>query len=104
MMVKSNVGCTGLNSIDVSELAVDQSLTHYTFDYDAGTEANTEAAGTMPGPADGGEGFNEARDDIDKVAMHPGVVSQQDGLSGSTLSREHKFDNPLAKIVISRTQ
>lgn len=104
MMVNTNDGFTGLNSIDVSELAVEQSLTHYTSAYDAGTEANTETAGTIPGPADGGEGFNEARDDTNKVAMHPGVVSQQDGLSGSTLSREHKFDNPLAKVVISRTQ
>ncbi|MFT5808172.1 MAG: hypothetical protein ACI9LG_002473 [Moritella dasanensis] len=25
--------------------------------YDAGTEANSEAVGTIPGPADGGEGL-----------------------------------------------
>ncbi|MDQ9092206.1 spondin domain-containing protein [Pseudoalteromonas haloplanktis] len=104
MMVNTNDGFTGLNSIDVSSLAVDETLTHFTFAYDAGTEANTEAAGSIPGPADGGEGFNETRDDINYVAMHPGVVSQQDGLSGSILYSEHKFDNPLAKVVITRTQ
>lgn len=104
MMVNTNDGFTGLNSIDVSALTVDEALTHFTFAYDAGTEANSEAEGSIPGPADGGEGFNEARDDIDLVSMHPGVVSQQDGLSGSTLNSEHKFDNPLAKIVITRTQ
>lgn len=104
MIVNTNDGFTGLNAIDVSALAVNETLTHFTFAYDAGTEANTEATGSIPGPADNGEGFNEVRDDVNYVAMHPGVVSQQDGLSGSTLHSEHKFDNPLAKVVITRTQ
>ena len=80
------------------------SLTFTTFAYDAGTEANSEAAGTIPGPADSGEGFNEERDDVNYVAMHPGVVSQHDGLSSSVLSSQHKFDNPLTQVVITRTQ
>ena len=104
MMVNTNDGFTGLNAIDVSSLAVDQTLTHFTFAYDAGTESNSEASGTIPGPADSGEGFNEIRDDVNVIAMHPGVVSQQDGLTNSVLSSEHKFDNPLAKVVITRTQ
>jgi len=104
MMVNTNDGFTGLSALDVSSLAVGDSLTRTTVAYDAGTEANTEAAGTIPGPADGGEGFNEARDDVNFVARHPGVVTNEDGLSGSVLSPEHKFDNPLAKVVITRTQ
>lgn len=104
MLVNTNDAFTGLNAVDVSALAVNETLTHFTFAYDAGTEANTEASGSIPGPADGGEGFNEARDDVDYVSMHPGVVSQLDGLSDSTLHSEHKFDNPLAKVVITRTQ
>ncbi|MCQ8879641.1 spondin domain-containing protein [Pseudoalteromonas shioyasakiensis] len=104
MMVNTNDGFTGLNAMDVSSLAVDQTLTHFTLAYDAGTESNSEASGTIPGPADSAEGFNEARDDVNVIAMHPGVVSQYDGLAASILSSEHKFDNPLAKIVITRTQ
>ena len=104
MMVNTNDGFTGLSALDVSSLAVGDSLIRTTAAYDAGTEANTEAAGTIPGPADGGEGFNEARDDVNFVARHPGVVTNEDGLSSSVLSPEHKFDNPLAKVVITSTQ
>lgn len=104
MMVNTNDGFTGLSAVDVSALAVGESIMRTTVAYDAGTEANTEAAGTLPGPVDGGEGFNEARDDVDFVARHPGVVTNEDGLSSSVLSPEHKFDNPLAKVVITRTQ
>ena len=68
-------------------------------------QVRTETADTVPGPAAGGEGFNEIRDDIaDIITMHPGVVSKQDGLSNSVLGAEHKFDNPVSKIVITRTQ
>ncbi|AQP99845.1 hypothetical protein B0W48_08610 [Pseudoalteromonas aliena] len=104
MMVNTNDGFTGLSAIDVSALAVGDSIMRTTVAYDAGTEANTEAAGTLPGPVDNGEGFNEARNDVDFVARHPGVVTNEDGLSSSVLSPEHKFDNPLAKVVITRTQ
>ncbi len=104
MLVNTNDAFTGLNAIDVSSLAVDESLSRISFAYDAGTEANSEAAGTIPGPADSGEGYNEMRDDIDRVAMHPGVVSQDDGLTSSVLIGQHKFDNPIARITITRTQ
>ena len=104
MLVNTNDAFTGLNAIDVSSLAVNESLSRTSFAYDAGTEANSEAAGTIPGPADSGEGYNEMRDDIDRVAMHPGVVSQDDGLTNSVLTSQHKFDNPVARITITRTQ
>lgn len=104
MMVNTNDGFTGLNSLDVSSMAVGDSMRFTTYAYDAGTEANSEQVGTIPGPADSGEGFNAARDDIDKVAMHPGVVGMDDGLSGSVLTSVHKFDNPLLAVTISRTK
>ena len=47
MLVNTNDAFTGLNAIDVSSLAVDEALTFTTFAYDAGTEANSEAAGTF---------------------------------------------------------
>lgn len=104
MLVNTNDAFTGLNAIDVSSLAVNESLSRTSFAYDAGTEANSEAQGTIPGPADSGEGYNEMRDDINRVAMHPSVVSQHDGLTNSVLTSQHKFDNPVARITITRTQ
>ena len=104
MLVNTNDAFTGLNAIDVSSLAVNESLSRTSFAYDAGTEANSEALGTIPGPADSGEGYNEMRDDINRVAMHPSVVSQHDGLTNSVLTSQHKFDNPVARITITRTQ
>ncbi|WMN60897.1 spondin domain-containing protein [Pseudoalteromonas xiamenensis] len=102
MMVNTNDGFTGLNAMDVSNLAEGDSVAMRTYAYDAGTEANTEAQGTIPGPADGGEGFNSTREAIDKVAMHPGVVGNDDGLSSSILDSTHKFDNPLMLVTITR--
>ncbi|MBQ4812256.1 hypothetical protein A7985_19070 [Pseudoalteromonas luteoviolacea] len=102
MMVNTNDGFTGLNALDVSSMAVGEEMRFVTYAYDAGTEANTEASGTIPGPADGGEGFNAQRETLNKVAMHPGVVGQDDGLSSSVLSSDHKFDNPLMAITITR--
>jgi hypothetical protein len=72
--------------------------------YDAGTEANSEAKGTMPGPADGGEGFNASRDDVDFVHIHPGVISMYDGLADSVLGASHRFDNPVLAVTIMRTE
>lgn len=106
MLVNTNDAFTGLNGWDLSALEPGDSWTTRTRVYDSGTEANTEAAGTIPGPADGsdGAGFAEARDDVDFVIGHPGVVSADDGLTGSVLSGQHKFDNPAVRITITRTE
>ena len=60
--------------------------------------------GTIPGPVDMGIGFDTARDDVDFVAMPPGIVSVDDGLNTSVLSKLHGFDNPIAKIQVIRTE
>lgn len=105
MLVNTNDAFTGLNAVDVSAMAVGDSFTRSTIVYDAGTEANSEAAGTIPGPADGGEGFNAARDDLaDQVTMHSGVVTSDDGLTSSVLNQMHRFDNPVARFTVTRTQ
>ncbi|WP_042150397.1 MULTISPECIES: spondin domain-containing protein [unclassified Pseudoalteromonas] len=104
MMVNTNDGFSGLNAIDVSALEVGSQLNFKTGAYDSGTEVNNEASGTIPGPADMGEGFNAARDDVDFVAVHPGVVSSDDGLTQSVLNYTHKFDNPLMGVSITRIQ
>ncbi|MDH5456618.1 MAG: spondin domain-containing protein, partial [Gammaproteobacteria bacterium] len=103
MLVNTNDAITALDAVDVSTLAAGTSMTWRTIAYDAGTEANTEEAAHIPGPAGGGEGFNAARDDIaDRVSMHAGVVGQDDGFATSGLNNQHRFDNPVARVRITR--
>ena len=104
MPVNTNDAFTGTNSLSLDELEVGESVTVNTRVYDAGTEANSEAAGTIPGPADGGEGFNAERDDVDVVTMHKGVITSSDGLTTSILTEQHRFDNPTARISVTRTE
>lgn len=104
MLVNTNDAFTGINAQSLAELEVGQSWTTRTRVYDSGTEANSEAQGTIPGPVDSGAGFDAARDDVDYVAMHPGVVSMQDGLASSVLTKQHGFDNPATKITVTRTE
>ena len=103
MLVNTNDAFTGLNAMSVESMAVGDVITVLGVAYDAGTEADTESAATIPGPA-GGEGFNAARDDqADRVSMHSGVVSQDDGFATSDLSEQYRFDNPVVQISIERT-
>lgn len=103
MLGNTNDAFNGVNSVAIGELAVGESLTINTMSYDAGTEMNSESQATIPGPAGGGEGFNAARDDmVNQVTMHPGVVTRGDGKIDSTLSQVHRWDNPVAKIIITR--
>lgn len=103
MLVNTNDAFTGLNSHDLTSYSVGDMKSFTLNVYDSGTEANSEMAATIPGPAAMGEGFNAARDDIvDVVTMHPGVVSQDDGLTDSVLNANHRFDNLVAKVSIKR--
>ncbi len=105
MLVNTNDAFTGTNSVSLSDLMVGTTLVLNLPAYDAGTEANTESSATMPGPVDGGEGFNVARNDLlDQVTIHPGVISQDDGLASSVLNQSHRFDNPVARVTIMRTE
>ncbi|MBU2878808.1 MULTISPECIES: spondin domain-containing protein [Aliiglaciecola] len=104
MLVNTNDAFTGLNAWDLSQLAVGDTWKGAMAAYDAGTEGNSEAAGTIPGPADGGVGFEDARDDVDYVAMHPGVVTSADNLATSVLDSQHKFDNPVISISVTRIE
>jgi hypothetical protein len=103
MLVNTNDAITGLNGAAVAEMVAGDSISWRAIAYDSGSEANTESAGHIPGPAGGGEGFNAARDDIeDRVAMHTGVVGQDDGFASSDLNGQHRFDNPVAQVTIDR--
>ncbi len=104
MLVNTNDAFTGLTGVDISTLAVAQEKSWLLNVYDSGTELNNEAAGTIPGPADGGTGYDAARDDINLIGYHSGIVSQDDGLSNSVLTQAHRFDNPAVKLTINRTK
>lgn len=105
MLVNTNDAFSGVNAKDISSLALNESVWLRTNTYDSGTEANTESDGSMPGPANAnGEGYNAERDDFDIVTMHPGVVTQDDGLMNSVLTQAHRFDNPTLAIKITRTK
>jgi len=102
MLVNSNDAFTGRNCIDVSSLEVGETLMTSMPSYDAGTEANTEEASTIPGPAGGGEGFNALRDDRNFVSIHSGAITKDDGLATSALSQDHKWSHPTASVLIER--
>ncbi len=103
MLVNTNDAYTGINATSLAALESGESVSYSAPVWDAGTESNTEAAGTIPGPADGGEGFNASRSDSsDRVRFHSGIVSSQDGLSSSVLTADHRFDNPAAVITVTR--
>ncbi|MFT6270724.1 MAG: hypothetical protein ACJAVV_003563 [Alphaproteobacteria bacterium] len=115
MLVDTNDGFAGINAKDISNMEIGESRTFMAPVWDAGTEANSETAATMPGPAGGGgdaAGFDVARDDlVDTVRIHAGVVTKEnaadpsmEGLSTSILDQSDRFDNPAAKIVITRTR
>ncbi len=106
MLVNTNDAFTGINALEINNLAVGESISLTTSSYDSGTEKNSELMATIPGPAGGGtgEGFNAERDDIDKVAMHSGIVSVDDGLMVSALTQAHRFDNPTIAIMVTRTE
>jgi len=119
MLVDTNDAFTGLNSVDISNMEVGQSQSFMAPSWDSGTEANLETAATMPGPAasaagGGGAaaGYDAARGDLfDRVRLHAGVVTNanavdasKQGLSTSILTEADRWDNPTAKIVITRTR
>ena len=102
MLVNSNDAYGGINAAPLSHLAVGQSAILTAKAYDAGTEQNSERPESIPGPAAGGEGYNGARDDLDMVRIHPGVISSDDGLAQSALTGAHRWDNPVFKLVVTR--
>ncbi len=105
MLANTNDAFTGVGGIDVSQLAVGESSNMLAHAYDAGTEANSESAGTIPGPADGGEGFNASRmGDTDFISIHAGVLTADDGLPSSVLTEAHRWQGPVAMITVTRMQ
>lgn len=104
MLANTNDAFTGVTNWTIGDLAVNESAVTMTHVFDAGTEENTEAAGTIPGPADSGTGYSSAREMLNKIVIHPGVVTMDDGLSTSVLNESHRWLATAAKVVVTRTQ
>lgn len=105
MLVNTNDAFVALDASDISGMAVGEMREFSLNAYDAGSENNSETAVTIPGPAGNGEGYNAARDDTaDRVTLHPGVLTADEGLSTSALNSLHKWDNPAATVSIVRTR
>lgn len=104
MLVNTNDAFSGFTGLSLNDMAVGDTVVRRTSAYDAGSEDNTEAAGTIPGPADNGEGVSEGRETLDAVTLHQGVLSQDDGLPSSVLRNEHRFDNPVLLISVTKVE
>ncbi len=103
MPVNTNDAFAGVTGWAIGGLLPGDSVSTHLHVYDAGTEANTETAETIPGPAAGGEGYNAARDDlVDAVALHRGVVSADDGYAESALDQSHRFDQGMLAVTVLR--
>lgn len=104
MLVNTNDGFVGADCIGIGDLEVGGAVRAKLVAYDAGTEANSESAASVPGPAGGGEGYSAVRDDRNFVAVHGGAVTADDGLSTSALSYAHRWDNPVASVIVRRVR
>ncbi len=130
-MMYTNDGFTGVSSLTLADLEVEESKFLYLPAYDAGTEDNTETKGTIrafqdfqvdeegelildddgdPILVEGlGEGYNDERNDINLITVHPGVISKGETdpakqIADSALDQIRRFQQPVAKITIERTQ
>lgn len=105
MLANTNDAFTGVRNWNIGGLAVGESASTMSHVFDAGTEANTETAGSMPGPAAMGEGFNADRSaDLNRLTIHGGVVTTADGLTSSALNESHRWLGQAAKVVVTRMQ
>lgn len=102
MLVNTNDAFTGFTGWSLEDLELGESYSQLVSIYDAGTELNDELSATIPGPAGGGEGYNEQRETRDFVTRHPGVVSQGDGYAESALDQSHRFDQGAMLLTIER--
>lgn len=104
MLANTNDAFTGVNSVRIGNMVTGDTMTIMAPALDAGTEVNSEAMGTIPGPADSGEGFNAARESSDIVTIHRGIVSLDDGLITSVLREGQRWQNPVARVTIERVE
>ncbi len=107
MLICTNDGFTGVDSLKLPN-QVGQSVHAYTDGYDAGTEENTEDFADMVPPCQGLSGISS--DDAGTNVTDPdlaesGVIRHHPGIQGGEdlVVGHHGWSNPVAEIVITRT-
>lgn len=108
MLICTNDGFTGVDSVRLPR-HVGHSVTVYASAYDAGTEVNTEDFADIVPPcqvlggvssSDTGTGTsNPALSEDGVISKHPGIAGGNDLVPGI-----HGWEDPVAKIVVTRTR
>ena len=94
MMLPTNDGFIGLNSVKVSKHGVSQ---FYSPGYDAGTETNDELCISIPGPTCGGEPFSPSDDGEGYVHINRGIHG-----IGDLAPNIYDWRNPVVKVSVER--
>lgn len=107
MLVNTNDGFTGSTHIQMDDLAVGESKTIDANAFDCGTEFNFETPSTMSGPHGDQSAIATAvsaasATDEGFLSTHRGVITSSDGLGNSVLDHTHFFNNPVARIKVTR--
>ena len=99
MMLPTNDGFIGLNSVEVSKRG---ETVFYSPGYDAGSEANDESCGNIPGPTCGGTGLSPGSNnpgDENYVHIHRGIHG-----IGDLAADRYDWRNPVARISVIRVR
>jgi hypothetical protein len=91
MLVNTNDAFTGLDSVRLGRHTREYDVSAY----DAGTEANNELPGFIPGPAGNSPGVRDPEGDV--IRHHDGL-GQSDGIDPAV----YGWDGPVAHIVVER--
>lgn len=92
MLVNTNDAFTGLDSIRLGRRWQEFEVGAY----DAGTEANNENAGFIPGPAGGNPGVRDPEGAV--ITPHQGII----GVDGGIDANVYDWNDPVARITIER--
>ena len=92
MLVNTNDAFTGVDSVRLGKRWQEFELGAY----DAGTEANNELPGFIPGPAGGNAGVRDPEGGV--IAPHDGIL----GVDGGIDADVYDWDDPVARITIER--
>ena len=98
MILPTNDGFIALDSVRVPRRG---SATYYSRGYDAGTEANDELCGSIPGPTCGGVGPSPGDNAGDEKFVH--IHRGMHGV-GDLDAAVYDWRNPVAKITVTRVR
>ncbi len=95
MLIPTNDAFLALDSLKASKKK-GQSVEHYLYAWDAGTEMNDESCASIPGPVCGGEGPSDGEGE-GFIHIHSGIHGTGDLPAGL-----YDWNNPVARVTIER--